>query len=213
MGQLLPELADEDVDDLQLGLVHATVEVVEEHLLRQRRPLAQGEELEDLVFLAGEVDRLAVDLDRLRVEVHRRLSGGDRGLRVTLRAPHNRMDPGDQLVPMERLRHVVVGSETESLDLRLGVVLAGEDQDRGVDPCHAELLENVVAVHVRQVQVEKDQIVVVELREIDPLFAEVGRVDVEVGMAEHQLDAAGGRRIVLDQKNTHVETPERLVNT
>src|SRR3546814_1516807 len=35
-GQLLAELADEDVDDLQLRLVHAAVEVVEEHLLGDR---------------------------------------------------------------------------------------------------------------------------------------------------------------------------------
>src|SRR3954470_1115453 len=41
IGELLPQLADEDVDDLELGLVHAAVEVVEEHLLRQRRALAQ----------------------------------------------------------------------------------------------------------------------------------------------------------------------------
>src|SRR5919107_4662478 len=37
VGELLAQLADEDVDDLQLGLVHAAVEMVEEHLLRQRR--------------------------------------------------------------------------------------------------------------------------------------------------------------------------------
>src|SRR5262245_7735406 len=40
VGELLAQLADEDVDDLELGLVHAAVEVVEEHLLGQRRALA-----------------------------------------------------------------------------------------------------------------------------------------------------------------------------
>src|SRR5690606_24746124 len=38
-GELFPQLADEDVDDLQLRLVHAAVEVVEEHLLGERRAL------------------------------------------------------------------------------------------------------------------------------------------------------------------------------
>src|SRR5262245_28921834 len=37
--QLLAQLADEHVDDLQFGFVHATIEVVEEHLLGQRVPL------------------------------------------------------------------------------------------------------------------------------------------------------------------------------
>src|ERR1700733_11994726 len=39
-GELLAQLADEDVDDLELGLVHAAIKVVEEHLLRQRRARA-----------------------------------------------------------------------------------------------------------------------------------------------------------------------------
>src|SRR6185312_7589052 len=45
--QLLAQLADEHVDDLELGLVHPAIEVVEEHLLGEGRALAQGEELED----------------------------------------------------------------------------------------------------------------------------------------------------------------------
>src|SRR5690348_15044394 len=40
LGQLLAQFADEDVDDLKLGLIHPAVEVVEEHLLRQNRALA-----------------------------------------------------------------------------------------------------------------------------------------------------------------------------
>src|SRR6185436_3180156 len=39
--ELLAQLADEHVDDLQFGLVHAAVEMVEEHLLGQRRALAE----------------------------------------------------------------------------------------------------------------------------------------------------------------------------
>src|SRR6185437_13523939 len=51
--QLLAQLADEHVDDLELRLVHAAVEMVEEHLLGERRPFAKGEQLEHLIFLAG----------------------------------------------------------------------------------------------------------------------------------------------------------------
>src|SRR5204863_296773 len=45
LRELLAQLADEDVDDLQLGLVHPAIEMVQEHLLGQRRALAQAEEL------------------------------------------------------------------------------------------------------------------------------------------------------------------------
>src|SRR5438552_18085163 len=51
LRQFLAQFADKDVDDLELGLVHAAIEVVEEHLLGQRRALAQAQKLEDAVFL------------------------------------------------------------------------------------------------------------------------------------------------------------------
>src|SRR5262245_28032011 len=40
-GELLTQLADEDVDDLELRLVHAAIEMIEEHLLGESRALAQ----------------------------------------------------------------------------------------------------------------------------------------------------------------------------
>src|SRR5215470_5974191 len=38
LAQLLAQLAHENVDDLRLRLVHAAIEVVEEHLLGERGP-------------------------------------------------------------------------------------------------------------------------------------------------------------------------------
>ena len=67
----------------------------------------------------------------------------------------------------------------------------------------AQLLEHVIAVHVGQVQVEQDDVVIVELAEIEAFFAQIGRVDVEAFGAEHQLDALGGRRLVFDQQHAH----------
>jgi hypothetical protein len=60
VASFLAQLADEDVDDLQLGLVHAAIEVVQEHFLGQRRALAEREQLQHLVFLAGQVDAVAI---------------------------------------------------------------------------------------------------------------------------------------------------------
>src|SRR5580700_2882162 len=42
LDELLAQLADEHVDDLQLGLVHPTVEMIEHHFLGQRCPLAEA---------------------------------------------------------------------------------------------------------------------------------------------------------------------------
>src|SRR3954471_10408824 len=76
-GQLFAQLANENVDNFQFRLVHAAVEVVEEHLLGQGCPLPQREQLEHLIFLAGQMHTLSVDLYRFGIEVHRKLAGGD----------------------------------------------------------------------------------------------------------------------------------------
>ena len=70
MSELLAQLADKNVDDLKLGLVDAAVKVVEEHLFRERRALAQGKQLKHLIFFAREMHALAVDLHGFRVEIN-----------------------------------------------------------------------------------------------------------------------------------------------
>ena len=70
-----------------------------------------------------------------------------------------------------------------------------------------KLLQHVIAVHVGQVQVEKDDVVIIELAEIEALFPEIGGVDVEALGSEHQLDALGRRRLVFDQQHAHCLVP------
>ena len=72
------------------------------------------------------------------------------------------------------------------------------------DLADAQRLEDLVAAHVGQVEVEKDDVVVVELAKIDAFLAEVGRVDVETFGLQHQLDALRRCAVVLDQKDPHV---------
>src|ERR1041384_6325790 len=78
--QFLAQFAPKDVDDLALGLAHPAIEMVEEHLLGQRRALAQAQKLEDAVFLGGQVQRLIADRDDAAVEVDEELAGTDRRL-------------------------------------------------------------------------------------------------------------------------------------
>ena len=53
MGEFLAQVADEDINDLRLRLVYSAIEVVEQHLLREDGTLAQAEELQDGILLAG----------------------------------------------------------------------------------------------------------------------------------------------------------------
>ncbi len=107
---------------------------------------------------------------------------------MALGAAHDGVDARDQFVLVEWLGHVVVGAEAETLDLVLDAGEAGEDQDRRLHLGDAQRAQHLEARHVGQVQVEQDDVVVVELAEIDALFAQIGRVDVEALGFEHQLD-------------------------
>ena len=69
----------------------------------------------------------------------------------------------------------------------------------GFDLGDAEGAQHFIAGHVRQVQVEEDDVVVVEFSEVDALFAQVGGVDVKILGLQHQLDALRGCAVVFDQ--------------
>ena len=90
--QLLAQLADEHVDDLQFGLVAATVKMGEKHLLGQGHTLAERQHFEDRIFLAGQPDAAAGDFDGTRGEIDHNRAGDDLGLGMTLAAPDQRMD-------------------------------------------------------------------------------------------------------------------------
>ena len=138
VGKLLAELADEDVDDLQFRLVHAAVEMVEEHLLGQRLvPFAQREEFQQhLVLLTGEVNAgglvtSTVLVSRLTHEV----AGVDHRLGMALGAADDRVDARDQFVlAWNTAWSAVIGAEAETADLILDAGEAGKNQNRCLDP-------------------------------------------------------------------------------
>ncbi len=181
--------------------------MVEEHLFGQCGSLAERKKLQHGVFLAGQVNARAVDFDSLGVEVDRQLAGADDRLAVALRTAHHGVDAGDQLFAVERLGHVVVGPEAEAADLAVHLGNARQDQHRRLNLGDAQLLEHVVTVHVGQVQIQQDDVVIVEFSEVQPLFAQIGRVDVKPFGRQHELDRLGGRRLVFDQQYTHWSSP------
>jgi hypothetical protein len=66
----------------------------------------------------------------------------------------------------------------------------------GVYPQGSQYLK---ARHVWKVEIEQDDVVVVKSAEIDTLFPEVSRVNVEALALEHQLNRLRDRTIILDQ--------------
>src|SRR5882762_2623753 len=134
LSELLAQLAEKDVDDLELGFVHPAVEVVEKHLLGQRRPFAQAQQFQDGVLLDGQVERLVTNRDTVAVEVDQKLAGADRRFGIALRAPNDRPNARDQLALLEWFGQEVVGAEAEPLDLVVKLIESRKNQDRSAHP-------------------------------------------------------------------------------
>jgi hypothetical protein len=60
-------------------------------------------------------------------------------------------------------------------------------------------------MHVGQVQVEQDDVVIIQLAQIQALFPEVRRIDVETFGRQHKLDRLCRGRFIFDQKHPHVQ--------
>src|SRR6266446_807016 len=130
LGEFLAQFADEDIDNLELGLVHPAIQVVQEHFLRQGRTLAQAEQLENTILLAGEMDRLVVDRHDAGIQIDNKLTGPDRRFGVALGTPHDRLNARDQFTTIKRLGQEVIGAEAETLELVVEFDKTREDQDR-----------------------------------------------------------------------------------
>ena len=155
----------------------------------------------------------AVDHGRLGVEVDDEVVDLNDGLGVTPGAAHDGVDARHQFVLVERLGHIVVGAEAETLDLVLDTRESGEDQGRRLHSGGTQAAQYLEARHVRQIEVEQNDVVVVHLAEIDPFFTEIGGVDVEALGFEHQRDRPRSGAIVFDQQYAHASpasSPRRL---
>src|SRR5215472_5156405 len=128
---------------------------------------------------------------------------------MALGAAHDRVDARYQLVLVERLGQVVVGAEAEATDLLLDAGESGEDENGRLHLGDAQRPQHLETRHVREVQVEQDDVVVVEFAEIDALFAQIGGVDVEALGLEHQLNRLSRGTVILNQQYAHASSLPR----
>ena len=111
----------------------------------------------------------------------------------------DRLDTGLQFLAIKGLGHVIIGAEAKAAQLAFSVVRSGQDQDRRIDARQPQVTQNLHPVHVGQIEIQQDQIVVIELGQVDPLLAHVRPKDVVAGGGQHQLNRARRAGIVLNQ--------------
>lgn len=90
------------------------------------------------------------------------------------------VDVSNYFIFVEWFGYVVIGVIIQVVDFVVDVCIVGQDQDWCIDFGDVECFENVKVWYVGQVQVEKDNVVIVQFVEIDIFFIQIGGVDVEV---------------------------------
>ena len=155
---------------------------------------------EQPVFVAGELDRIAVDRDAAgaRIEPHR--AAVEFALGVAGRAAQQRAHARQHLLEMERLGDIIVGAGVEALHLVAPAVARGQHQHRHGAAGAAPGFQHRNAVHLRQADVEDDGVVGLGLAEIMALLAVEGAVDDIAGVGQRGGELAVEIGVVLDDE-------------
>ena len=114
------------------------------------------------------------------------------------------MNARNQFFAVKRLGQIIIRTKAKAFQFAVGIIRPRQDQDWRFDPRQAQLAQHFVTRHIRQVQIQKDQIVIVQFGQIYAVFAQIGAVYVQIRMSQHHFDAARCCRIVFHQKNAHL---------
>ena len=154
------------------------------------------------VFVAGELDRIAVDRDAAGAGVEPDRPAVELALGVAGGAAQQRPDARQHLLDMERLGDVVVGAGVEALHLVAPAVARGQHQHRHGAAGAAPGFQHRDAVHLRQADVEDHRVIGLGLAEVMAFLAVEGAVDhiARVGQRRGELAVEVG--IVLDHEET-----------
>ena len=169
-----------------------------------------AQQAEQLVFDGGQVQLLPAQIGEPRGVVHRQvpvdkggvLRGGGPDV---LEAAQRHAQAGQQLVHGKGLGQVVVRAGVQRVDL-VGVLAAGRDDDDGQLRPGADLADDLHAVHVRQAQVQQEDVRALGGGLEHRLHAGCGGVVAVALRLQRGGDQVLDRAVVLNDQN------ERLVH-
>jgi len=151
---------DVDVDRPSLAGVVVAPDPLQELVAGEYEAVVVEELPEEVELLRGKLDVLPVRSHLATARVDEQLAVADLrrlGLPpLRSRAAQDRLDAGDELTRVERLRQVVVGADLEADDLVDVLVSGGQHQDRNVRAL-ADAPADLDPVDVREHQIEHDQ--------------------------------------------------------
>jgi hypothetical protein len=203
-AELLAQPADEDLDG-----VGVAVEVLIVEMLRQ---LAPGDDAahvvhevgQEPVFVGGQLHRIAVHGDAAGAGVELDRTAGDLAGGVAGGAAQQGAHPGEKLLHVEGLGHVVVGPGVEALHLVAPAVAGREDDDGGLAAVAPPGGQDGHAVHLGQAEIEDDGVVGFRIPQELPLLAVERGVDRVARLFEGGHDLLIEDFVVLDNEKAHV---------
>jgi len=119
-------------------------------------------------------------------------------------APCKCTQPGDELLEGKGLDEVAVGAEVEAGDLVLQQARRGEHEDAGLAPGGSEPSADLVAVNVRQVAVQRDQVAGRDERLLEPRSTVAGQVNGHPLATQAASDDLGQGVLIFDDQYTHL---------
>src|SRR5215213_2115522 len=128
--ELSAEIRHEHLDGVRDGERVVAPDLVEQALAGDHEALVAHQVLEQLELPLGEVDLALAAGDLVRVGVQREVGGTQRRHPARRAAPQQRAHAREQLLALERLDEVVVGTDVQPLDAGLERVARREHEDR-----------------------------------------------------------------------------------
>ena len=171
-----------------------------QHLARMLHQHAQ-----DIVFFRRQLDLAAIDLDDALDEINRQATGLEqRSFPLLLQAVAERdADARHQFVHAEGLRHIVIGAQFQRRhDPRL-VGPARQDDDRQRQALLAPSAQQIMAGHIRQSEIEQDQVGQIGLDAVARRLAVAGLADGIILRCQTDAQQPAYRRLIIDNKDFH----------
>ena len=201
-AELLADAADEHLDGVGVAVEVLIVEMLDQFGARDHAAGMMHQVGEQPVFVAGELDRIAVDRDAAGAGVEPHRPADELALGVAGGAAQQRADARQHLFEMERLGDIVVGAGVEALHLVAPAVARGENQHRHGAAGAAPGLQHRDAIHFGQADIEDHRVIGLGLAEIVALLAVEGAVDHIAGVGQRRGELPVEVGIVLDHEET-----------
>ncbi|MCY1229587.1 hypothetical protein D9M72_419560 [compost metagenome] len=157
-------------------------------------------------FARRDLDRHAARREAARIEIERNIAIAHSGCPEPRLPAQQHAHPRFEFANVEGLDHVIVGAEIETLDPLLGRAPSREDQHRRAVLPGAHRPQNVEPVHLRQVEIEDDQIEGFSCRNRMRRRSITHNIDGVAAATQNGRQALGQVLVVLNKQDTQISS-------